>query len=36
MPHDLSSFWRKWQSNRNPKQFGSAKTPASNGKKWQL
>lgn len=23
MPHDLSGFWRKWQSNRSPKQFGN-------------
>jgi hypothetical protein len=30
MPHDLSGFWRKWQSNRSPKQFGNG-TVASNG-----
>jgi hypothetical protein len=24
MPHDLSGFWRKWQSNRSPKQFGNS------------
>jgi len=30
MPHDLSGFWRKWQSNRSPKQFGNASV-ASNG-----
>ena len=30
MPHDLSGFWRKWQSNRSPKQFGNG-SAASNG-----
>jgi hypothetical protein len=30
MPHDLSGFWRKWQSNRSPKQFGNGQV-ASNG-----
>ena len=30
MPHDLSGFWRKWQSNRSPKQFGNG-TVTSNG-----
>jgi hypothetical protein len=30
MPHDLSGFWRKWQSNRSPKQFGNGSV-ASNG-----
>jgi len=24
MPHDLSGFWRKWQSNRSPKHFGNS------------
>jgi len=36
MPHDLSGFWRKWQSNRNPKDFGAG----TNGRKpptpWEL
>jgi hypothetical protein len=39
MPHDLSGFWRKWQSNRNPKDFGAG--ASANGKPkpegvWQL
>ena len=31
MPHDLSGFWRKWQSNRNPKQFGNGAVNGHNG-----
>lgn len=31
MPHDLSGFWRKWQSNRSPKQFGNGAVNGSNG-----
>jgi len=31
MPHDLSGFWRKWQSNRSPKQFGNGAVNGHNG-----
>jgi hypothetical protein len=31
MPHDLSGFWRKWQSNRSPKQFGNGQVNGHNG-----
>lgn len=31
MPHDLSGFWRKWQSNRSPKQFGNGVVNGHNG-----
>jgi hypothetical protein len=31
MPHDLSGFWRKWQSNRSPKQFGNGAVNGNNG-----
>jgi 5-methylcytosine-specific restriction endonuclease McrA len=31
MPHDLSGFWRKWQSNRSPKQFGNGAVSGHNG-----
>ena len=31
MPHDLSGFWRKWQSNRSPKQFGNGTVNGHNG-----
>jgi hypothetical protein len=31
MPHDLSGFWRKWQSNRSPKQFGNGSVNGHNG-----
>ena len=41
MPHDLSGFWRKWQSNRSPKQFGNGAVNGHNGSPkpegvWQL
>jgi hypothetical protein len=41
MPHDLSGFWRKWQSNRSPKQFGNGSVNGHNGNPkpegvWQL
>jgi hypothetical protein len=40
MPHDLSGFWRKWQSNRSPKQFGNGQVNGSGNPKpegvWQL
>jgi hypothetical protein len=41
MPHDLSGFWRKWQSNRSPKQFGNGAVNGHNGNPkpegvWQL
>jgi len=31
MPHDLSGFNRKWQSNRSPKQFGNGSVNGHNG-----
>jgi hypothetical protein len=31
MPHDLSGFWRKWQSNRSPKLFGNGQVNGHNG-----
>jgi hypothetical protein len=31
MPHDLSGFNRKWQSNRSPKQFGNGAVSGHNG-----
>ena len=31
MPHDLSGFNRKWQSNRTPKQFGNGAVNGHNG-----
>jgi hypothetical protein len=31
MPHDLSGFNRKWQSNRSPKQFGNGAVNGHNG-----
>jgi hypothetical protein len=31
MPHDLSGFNRKWQSNRTPKQFGNGSVNGHNG-----
>jgi len=31
MPHDLSGFWRKWQSNRSQKQFGNGQVNGHNG-----
>jgi hypothetical protein len=31
MPHDLSGFNRKWQSNRSPKQFGNGSVKGHNG-----
>ena len=31
MPHDLSGFWRKWQSNRSLKQFGNGAVNGHNG-----
>jgi hypothetical protein len=31
MPHDLSGFWRKWQSNRSPKHFGNGQVNGHNG-----
>lgn len=40
MPHDLSGFWRKWQSNRSPKQFGNGTVNGHGNPKpegvWQL
>jgi hypothetical protein len=41
MPHDLSGFWRKWQSNRSSKQFGNGVVNGHNGSPkpegvWQL
>ena len=40
MPHDLSGFWRKWQSNRSPKQFGNGAVNSHGNPKpegvWQL
>lgn len=40
MPHDLSGFWRKWQSNRSPKQFGNDRVNGHGNPKpegvWQL
>jgi hypothetical protein len=40
MPHDLSGFWRKWQGNRSPKQFGNGAVNGHGNPKpegvWQL